>query len=175
METITLSNTETETTNHNNTTDFLMLTNYDTFLDVKHTKNNSVFILDEESLKAFQNNLQEKIGKYSFLYYTMMLIEVLFQIILIKYFSPHAKSLPSFLSQFFFLIIFFLFSIIIIIFHNIYTITLFEGYICFICAMNIWITGVNFELIFYILENIGNYLMVKNAIAYKEELEKILC
>lgn len=50
METITLSNTETETTNHNNTTDFLMLTNYDTFLDVKHTKNNSVFILDEESL-----------------------------------------------------------------------------------------------------------------------------
>ena len=67
METITLSNTETETTNHNNITDFLMLTNYDTFLDVKHTKNNSVFILDEESLKAFQNNLQEKIGKYSFL------------------------------------------------------------------------------------------------------------
>lgn len=172
MTTTTLSNTKTSP-NHN-ISDFLMLTNYDTFLDVKPANNNSVFILDEESLKSFQHNLQEKIGKYSFLYYTIMLIEVLFQIILIKYFSLHTKLLQSFLSQLFFLIIFFLFSIIIIIFHNIYTITLFEGCICFICAMNIWITGVNFELVYYILEIVGNYLMVKNVIAYKEELEKNL-
>ena len=44
------------------TNDFLMLTNYDTFIDVKQSKNNNnLFIIDEDSLKEYSISLQLKI------------------------------------------------------------------------------------------------------------------
>ena len=49
METIHLKSDQKSTTTQY-TNDFLMLTNYDTFIDVKQSKNNNnLFIIDEDS------------------------------------------------------------------------------------------------------------------------------
>ena len=84
METIHLKSDRKSTTTQY-TNDFLMLTNYDTFIDVKQSKNNNnLFIIDEDSLKEYSTSLQLKISKYTMYNYLLIMIEIISQFLLIQ-------------------------------------------------------------------------------------------
>lgn len=152
-----------------NTNDFTMLTNYDTFIDVKQSKNNNnLFIIDEDSLKSYSNSLQLKISKYNLYYYLLITLEIISQLLLIKLYKE-----KSYISHLFFLLMFFPLAIITIKYNSIYIITLFECFICFIISMDIWLTAIHFPLVLYLIEIIGNYFLIKYILYYQNQYEII--
>ena len=124
METIHLKSDRKSTTTQY-TNDFLMLTNYDTFIDVKQSKNNNnLFIVDEDSLKEYSTSLQLKISKYTMYNYLLIMIEIISQFLLIQIYKK-----KSYQYHFFFLLLFLPLTAFTIRFNSIYMVTLFE---CFL-------------------------------------------
>lgn len=168
METIQLKSDRKSTTTQN-TNDFLMLTNYDTFIDVKQSKNNNnLFIIDEDSLKEYSTSLQLKISKYTMYNYLLILIEIISQFLLIQLYKK-----KSYQYHLIFLLVFLPLTVLTIRFNSIYMFTLFECYICFIISMDIWLTAIHPPLLLYLIEIIGDYLVIKVIIYYQNQYNSI--
>ena len=155
METIHLKS-ERKSTTTQYTNDFLMLTNYDTFIDVKQSKNNNnLFIIDEDSLKEYSTSLQLKISKYTMYNYILIIKK------------------KSYQYHLFFLLLFLPLTAFTIRFNSIYMVTLFECFLCFIISMDIWLTGIHPPLLLYLIEIIGDYLVIKVIIYYQNQYNSI--
>ena len=168
METIHLKSDRKSTTTQY-TNDFLMLTNYDTFIDVKQSKNNNnLFIIDEDSLKEYSTSLQLKISKYTMYNYLLIMIEIISQFLLIQIYKK-----KSYQYHLFFLLLFLPLTAFTIRFNSIYMVTLFECFLCFIISMDIWLTGIHPPLLLYLFEIIGDYLVIKVIIYYQNQYNSI--
>lgn len=153
--------------------EFHIMNEYDTFLEIKETKNKSpILIYNEKALKTHIKEMKNKYISSIFQLYWIFSIELLIQLFLSFYFSQN-KKFNSYLSHFCFLILNSVISFTTIFFSNMYTHTLLECVVCFIIAMDIWLAGISFEFIFYISELTLNYYMITKIIQMKDDIIKI--
>lgn len=170
---VNINNTKNNILNSSFIPEFQMLSDYDTFLEIKETKSKSpIFIYDEEDLKTYIQEMKHKYISSIFQLFCIFSFELLTQLFLSFYCSQN-KKFNSFLSHFCFIILNLIISFSTIFFSNIYTHTLMECVVCFIIAMDVWLAGISFEFIFYMIELTLNYYMTIKIIQMKDDIIKI--
>jgi membrane-associated HD superfamily phosphohydrolase len=147
--------------------DNLMSTEYNTFQDKKEKGNIPDLIKNEKDLEKYLEETYKKFIIYNTSFYLFIIFEIIIQIIISK-----KKLNTEKISHSIFLFLNISIALITIKFSNIYSMTLCECYLCFIVAMDIWLTSINLNLLFYLFEDFLNYYIIRYLVSMNIEYKK---
>ena len=147
--------------------DNLMSTEYNTFQDKKEKGNIPDLIKNEKDLEKYLEEIYKKFIIYNTSFYLFIIFEIIIQIIISK-----KKLNTEKISHSIFLFLNISIALITIKFSNIYSMTLCECYLCFIVAMDIWLTSINLKLLFYLFEDFLNYYIIRYLVSMNIEYKK---
>ena len=147
--------------------DNLMSTEYNTFQDKKEKGNIPDLIKNEKDLEKYLEETYKKFIIYNTSFYLFIIFEIIIQIIISK-----KKLNTEKISHSIFLFLNISIALITIKFSNIYSMTLCECYLCFIIAMDIWLTNINLKLFFYLFEDLLNYYLIRCLVSMQIDYNK---
>jgi hypothetical protein len=147
--------------------DNLMSTEYNTFENKKEKAKIPDLIKNEKDLEKYINETHKKLIIYNLCFYIFVIFEIMIQLTITKRQFTKEK-----ISHSIFLFCNISIALITIRFSNDYSMTLCECYLCFIIAMDIWLTNINLKLFFYLFEDLLNYYLIRCLVSMQIDYNK---